>query len=78
MLFRSGLIKKVVNGNYQATAMLAYDDLLREMLSCQKYVSGRSNKLEYASIYKNKNISCTFSLKKKAIVKAYNNLLLYV
>ncbi len=73
-----GLIKKVVNGNYQATAMLAYDDLLREMLSCQKYVSGRSNKLEYASIYKNKNISCTFSLKKKAIVKAYNNLLLYV
>ena len=51
-----GLIKKVVNGNYQATAMLAYDALLREMLSCQKYVSGRSNKLEYASIYKNKNI----------------------
>lgn len=70
-------LKKVISGEYQATAMLAYDSLLREILSCQKYVSGRSNKVSYGSIYANKNINCTFKAKRKAIQKAYDNLLIY-
>ncbi len=72
------LLKKVLNGNYQAAAMTAFDSLLREMLSCQKYVNGRSNTLKYSSIYRNKSIECTFSGKRKSIQKAYNNLMLYL
>lgn len=72
------LLNKVLNGNYQAAAMTAFDSLIREMLSCQKYVNGRSNTIKYASIYRNKSIECTFSGKRKAIQKAYNNLMLYL
>ncbi len=72
------VLQKVNNGSYQAAAMVAYDSLLREMLSCLNYVNGRSNKLTYASIYKNKDINCTFSPKRRSITKAYNNLLLFV
>ena len=72
------LLNKVLNGNYQAAAMTAFDSLIREMLSCQKYVNGRSNTLKYSSIYRNKSIECTFSGKRKSIQKAYNNLMLYL
>ncbi len=63
--------------NNSVLALAAYDSLIREILSCQKYVSGRNNDLKYASIYRNKDINKTFDSKRKAINKAYSELVIY-
>ena len=63
--------------NNQAIVWEAYDYLLRELLSCQKYVNGRSNDLKYASIYRNKSINCTFATKRNALNSAYKKLSIY-
>lgn len=71
-------LQQVQNGSYQAATMTAFDSLLRELLSCQKYVEGRSNILRYKSIYKNKSSVNAIKAKPKYIQKAYKNLLLYM
>lgn len=72
-------LRQIGDGSkYQAATMTAFDSLLREMLSCQKYVDGRSNDLKYKSIYKNKSMVSANKAKPKAINKAYKNLLLYM
>lgn len=72
------LLKTILaKDNNQAIVWEAYDYLLRELLSCQKYVNGRSNDLKYASIYRNKSINCTFATKRNAINSAYKKLSIY-
>lgn len=63
--------------NNQVVVWTEYDSLLRELLSCQKYVDGRSNDLKYASIYRNKSLDCSFAPKRSAIAKAYERLNIY-
>lgn len=72
------LLRQVNDGDYSAAAMEEFDSLLREILTCQKYVEGRSNQLRYKSIYRNKSITATFNGKRKAIERWTKNLRLYV
>ena len=72
------LLKKVNKGSYSSAVKVAFDSLIREVLSCQVYVNGRSNDLKYASIYRNHSIESTFNCKRKAIAKKYKNLSEYI